>query len=180
MKKLVLVGLSTLAFGALAQSPYQPPTPQPPQSGHHGGGHGGGHGGHHGGGHHGGGHHQGDPSVQATILMNTAVTNSASGFFGRAEQNLASRVGTLNGNSPEVQLVMARDSIITNESMGGTATQNIASNTGDGGVQSSKWQMAVFSDSSVINRAGFGGRAVQNISSNTNCLTCEETSWRHE
>lgn len=164
MKKLVLIGLSSVALSAFADSPYQPPS-QPQHQPHYQ---------HH---HH---HHERGDSVQATVLMNTAVTNSATGFFGRAEQNLASRVGTLNGSSPEVQLVMARDSIITNESLGGTATQNIASNSGDGGVQSSRYQMAIFSDSSVINRAGFGGRAVQNISSNTNCLTCDGNSVHHD
>lgn len=170
MKKIVLIGLSALAFNAFADSPYQPSNPpsQPSSPGHHHN--------HHGSHHHG----RHDPSVQATILSNTAVTNSATGFFGRAEQNLASRVGVLNGGAPEVQLVMARDSIITNESMGGTATQNIASNAGTGGLESAKYQMAIFNDSSVINRAGFGGRAVQNISSNTNCLTCDNGPSYHD
>lgn len=164
MKKLVLIGLSTVALSAFADQPYPPTQPSGPPRPHH----------QH---HH---DHHNNPSVQATVLMNTAVTNSASGFFGRAEQNLASRVGTLDGNSPEVQLVMARNSIITNESMGGTATQNIASNAGDGGLQASRYQMAIFSDSSVINRANFGGRAVQNISSNTNCLTCDGENGYHD
>jgi hypothetical protein len=171
MKKIVLIGLSAVAFSAFADSPYQPsgPQTQPSSPGHHNH--------HHPRPHH---NHGGNPSIQATMLMNTAVTNSATGFFGRAEQNLASQVGTLNGNKPEVQLVMARDSIITNESMGGTATQNIASNTGDGGLNPAKYQMAIFSDSSVINRAGFGARAVQNISSTTNCITCDSGMSHHD
>lgn len=173
MKKIILIGLSAVAFSAFADSGYQPQQPsnppaQPSSPGHHHNHHGS---------HHHGGH---DPSIQATLLMNTAVTNSATGFFGRAEQNLASRVGVLDGRSPEVQLVMARDSIITNEAMGGTATQNIASNAGSGGLEAAKYQMAIFNDSSVINRAGFGARAVQNISSNTNCLTCDSGPSYHD
>lgn len=159
MKKLLLIGLGSFAMTAFADAPTPPSQPSgQPHYRHH---------------QHHQHHHDRDPSVQATVLMNTAVTNSAMGFFGRAEQNLASRVGNVGGDSPEVLLVMARNSVITNESTGGIATQNIASNTGNHDVQASKYQMAIFSDSSVINRAGFGGRAVQNISANTNCLTCD-------
>ena len=79
-------------------------------------------------GHGGGGQQQSSPSLEATILMNTAVINSASGRDGISQQNLASNVGDFTNGNTQVQLVYAKDSYIKSEaSWGGQAQQNIES-----------------------------------------------------
>lgn len=115
-----------------------------------------------------------DPTMQATVLVNTAVINSAFGQSGRAQQNLASNVGTFDNNTTKVQYVSAKNSIIKNDAFNGVAQQNIASNVGEDGITTSTYQIAVIKDSAVINRAGWGGQAIQNLSSNTNCISCQQ------
>lgn len=114
-----------------------------------------------------------DPTTQATMLMNTAVVNTAFGPGSMAQQNLASNVGSFEPDGTELQLVMAKNAFIANSAMGGQAEQNIASNVGHEGLQGATVQMALIKDSAVINRAGWGGSALQNLSSNSNCITCE-------
>jgi hypothetical protein len=117
---------------------------------------------------------QNDPTMQATMLVNTAVINSAFGSGGSAQQNLASNVGNFAPNGTEMQLVMAKNSLIMNSGLGGQAEQNIASNIGHEGLHSSTYQVAFIKDSAVINKASFGAKALQNLSSNSNCLTCSD------
>ncbi len=114
-----------------------------------------------------------NPTLQATVLVNTAVINKAVGFNGKAQQNLASNVGTFASNVTETQLVMSKNSLIANSGMGGQANQNIASNVGEDGLRTATVQMAFIKDSAVINKASWGGKALQNVSSNSNCLTCQ-------
>jgi hypothetical protein len=116
------------------------------------------------------------PTLQATMLVNTALINSATGPTATAQQNLASNVGSFTSTATELQLVSAKDAFIANTAtFGGQASQNIASNASNStsdGLHTSTYQVAFIKDSAVINRASFGGKAVQNLSSNTNCLTC--------
>lgn len=116
------------------------------------------------------------PTLQATMLVNTAVINSATGPTATAQQNLASNVGSFSSSTTELQMVGAKDAFIANTAaFGGQASQNIASNASNStsdGLHTSTYQVAFIKDSAVINRASFGGKAVQNLSSNTNCLTC--------
>jgi len=121
----------------------------------------------------GGNQQQSTPTLQATVLVNTAVINKASGFNGKAQQNLASNVGSFASNATETQLVMAKNSLIANSAMGGQANQNIASNVGEDGLRTATVQVAYIKDSAVINKASWGGKALQNLSSNSNCLTCQ-------
>jgi hypothetical protein len=118
----------------------------------------------------------GTPTLQATMLVNTALINSATGPTATAQQNLASNVGSFSSTATELQLVSAKDAFIANTSVfGGQASQNIASNASNStsnGLHTSTYQVAFIKDSAVINRASFGGKAVQNLSSNSNCLTC--------
>jgi len=151
MKKFTLILLATLATTAFA-------------NGGGGGGNGGG----------GGQTTQNDPTMQATMLVNTAVINSAFGPGGSAQQNLASNVGSFTPNGTELQLVMAKNSLIMNSAMGGQAEQNIASNVGHEGLHSTTYQVAFIKDSAVINKAAWGAKALQNLSSNSNCLTCTD------
>lgn len=123
---------------------------------------------------HGGHHHSSTPSLEATVLLNTALVNSASGMNGISQQNLASNVGNFTDGNTQVQMVYAKDSYIKSEGfLGGQAQQNIASNVGSDGLNTATFQMALIKDSAVINKASFGGRAYQNISSNSNCVTCQ-------
>jgi len=118
--------------------------------------------------------HSGDPTIQATVLVNTAVVNSAFGRSGSAQQNLASNVGSFDNNVTKIQYVNAKNSLIKNEAFNGTAQQNISSNVGEDGITTSTYQMTFIRDSAVMNKAGWGGKAVQNLSSNTNCITCQQ------
>lgn len=154
MKKFTLILLATLATTAFANGS---------GSGSGSGGNGGG-----------GQTTQNDPTMQATMLVNTAVINSAFGSGGSAQQNLASNVGSFAPNGTELQLVMAKNSLIMNSGLGGQAEQNIASNIGHEGLHSSTYQVAFIKDSAVINKASFGAKALQNLSSNSNCLTCSD------
>ena len=124
----------------------------------------------------GGSQTQTTPTLQATMLVNTAVIDSATGSTATAQQNLASTVGSFTPTATELQMVSAKDSFISNSaSFGGQASQNIASNASNStsdGLHTSTYQVAFMKDSAVVNRASFGGKAVQNLSSNTNCLTC--------
>jgi hypothetical protein len=123
---------------------------------------------------HGGNQHPSTPTLEATVLLNTALVNSASGMNGISQQNLASNVGNFTDGSTQVQMVYAKDSYIKSEGLlGGQAQQNIASNVGSDGLHTATVQMALIKDSAVINKASFGGRAYQNISSNSNCVTCQ-------
>jgi hypothetical protein len=155
MKKFTLILLATLATTAFASS------------GNQGNGHGNGNG-------NGGGAQQNNPTIQATMLVNTAVINEAFGSGGRVQQNLASNVGSFTPNGTEMQLVMAKNALIMNTGTGGEAEQNIASNIGHSGLSSSTYQVAFIKDSAVINKAGRGGKALQNLSSNSNCLSCAD------
>lgn len=120
------------------------------------------------------GHQQSAPSIEATVLMNTAVINSASGRDGISQQNLASNVGNFTNGNTQVQMVYAKDSFIKSEgTWGGQAQQNIASNVGSDGLHTATYQIALVKDSAVINKASMGARAYQNISSNSNCVTCQ-------
>jgi hypothetical protein len=120
------------------------------------------------------GHHQTAPTIEATMLMNTAVINSASGRNGISQQNLASNVGNFTDGNTQVQMVYAKDSFIKSEgNWGGQAQQNIASNVGSDGLHTATYQIALIKDSAVINKASMGARAYQNISSNSNCVTCQ-------
>ena len=122
----------------------------------------------------GGGHQTpSNPTLQATVLVNTAVVNNAFGVNGKAQQNLASNVGSFASNVTETQLVMAKNSLIANSAMGGQANQNIASNVGEDGLRTATVQVAYIKDSALINKASWGGKALQNVSSNSNCLTCQ-------
>lgn len=112
--------------------------------------------------------------MQATMLVNTSVSNSAFGSGATAQQNLASNVGNVSDSGNEMQLVMARNSSIVNKSWGGKADQNIASNVGYNGLTAATYQIALIKDSSVVNHAGWGGHALQNISSNSNCASCAQ------
>jgi hypothetical protein len=134
----------------------------------HGNGHGGGNG-------NGGGNEQvqSDPTVQVTMLINTAVVNSAMGPNGLAQQNLASNVGSFSSNATMMQMAAVRDSVLMNWGWGGQANQNIASNVGEDGLRTSTYQVAYIKSSAVINRASWGAKALQNLSSNSNCLTCQ-------
>jgi hypothetical protein len=155
MKKLSLIALAIVATSAMAQG-----------NGHNhsnGNGHGNGNGG-----------PSADPTMQATMLVNTSLSNSAFGPGATSQQNLASNVGNVSRSGNELQLVMAKNSSIVNKSWGGTAEQNIASNVGDGGLSASTYQIALIKDSSVVNHAGWGGYALQNISSNSNCVSCAQ------
>jgi len=122
-----------------------------------------------------GGNHQAqsEPTMQATVLVNTAVVNSAFGSNGVAQQNLASNVGSFSSNATVMQLAAIKDSVVMNAGMGGQANQNIASNVGEDGLHTSTYQVAMIKNSAVINRAAWGGKALQNLSSNSNCLTCQ-------
>lgn len=122
-----------------------------------------------------GGHqHPSTPTLEATVLLNTAVVNKASGTGGISQQNLASNVGNFTNGNTQVQLVYAKDAYIKSEGLdGGQAQQNIASNVGSDGLHTATFQIALIKDSAVINRATGGGRAYQNISSNSNCVTCQ-------
>ena len=153
MKKFTLILLATLATAAFADP--AGPGPGPGQGPGHG------HGGHH-----------NNPTIQATMLLNTAVVNSAAGRVGTAEQNLASNVGPIAATDTQMQMVAAENSLIRNSSLGGHAQQNIASNIGYAGLLTSTYQVAFIKDSAVINRASWGGKALQNLSSNSNCVTC--------
>jgi hypothetical protein len=64
--------------------------------------------------------------------------------------------------------------MIMNSGLGGQAEQNIASNIGHSGLNSSTYQVAYIKDSAVINKASWGGKALQNLSSNSNCLSCTD------
>ncbi len=116
---------------------------------------------------------QTDPTLQATVLVNTAVVNSAFGSNGTAQQNLASNVGSFSSNATTMQLAAIKDSVVMNAGMGGQANQNIASNVGEDGLHTSTYQVALIKNSAVINKASWGGKALQNLSSNSNCLTCQ-------
>lgn len=153
MKKFTLILLATLATTAFADS------------GNQGSSHGSGNG---------GSAQQNNPTMQATMLVNTAVINSAFGNGGSAQQNLASNVGSFTPNGTELQLVMAKNSMIMNSGLGGQAEQNIASNIGHSGLNSSTYQVAYIKDSAVINKASWGGKALQNLSSNSSCVTCAD------
>jgi hypothetical protein len=122
-----------------------------------------------------GNHHQNSaPSLEATVLLNTAVINSASGHDGVSQQNLASNVGNFTDGTTQLQLVYAKDSFIKSEgTWGGQAQQNISSNAGSGSLHTATYQIALIKDSAVINKATMGARAYQNISSNSNCVTCQ-------
>ncbi|MEY3954482.1 MAG: hypothetical protein RLZZ397_1362 [Pseudomonadota bacterium] len=151
MKKLTLIALVLASGAAFANGP--------------GNGNGNGNGG--------GQEQVSDPTTQATMLLNTAVVNTAFGPGSTAQQNLASNVGSFEPDGTELQMVMAKNAFIMNSAMGGEAEQNIASNVGHEGLQGATVQMALIKDSAVINRAGWGGQALQNLSSNSNCITCE-------
>lgn len=153
MKKFTLILLATLATAAFANGS---------GSGGSGGGNGGGQ------------TTQNDPTMQATMLVNTAVMNSAVGYGGSAQQNLASNVGSFAPNGTELQLVMAKNSLIMNSGIGGQAEQNIASNIGHDGLHSPTYQVAFIKNSAVVNTASYGAKALQNLSSNSNCLTCSD------
>jgi hypothetical protein len=116
---------------------------------------------------------QTDPTIQATMLVNTAVMNTAFGANGFAQQNLASNVGSFSSNATIMQMAAIKDSLLINAGMGGQANQNIASNVGEDGLHTSTYQVAMIRNSAVINRASWGGKALQNLSSNSNCLTCQ-------
>lgn len=116
---------------------------------------------------------QTDPTMQATMLVNTAVVNSAFGNNGTAQQNVASNVGSFSSNETKMQLAAIKDSVVMNTAMGGQANQNIASNVGEDGLRTSTYQVALIKNSAVINKASWGGKALQNLSSNSNCLTCQ-------
>ncbi len=135
-----------------------------------GNGNGNGHGHGHGNGH---SHPQSDPTIQATLLVNTAVVNTAFGANGVAQQNLASNVGSFSSHATVMQMASIRDSMIMNTGVGGQANQNIASNVGEDGLHTSTYQVALIRNSAVVNRASWGGKALQNLSSNSNCLTCQ-------
>lgn len=127
--------------------------------------------------HHNQGNHQqpSTPTLEATVLVNTALVNSASGMNGISQQNLASNVGNFTNGNTQVQMVYAKDSYIRSEGLlGGQAQQNIASNVGSDGLHTATFQIAMIKDSAVINKASFGARAYQNISSNSNCVTCQD------
>lgn len=111
--------------------------------------------------------------MQATLLVNTAVMNTASGANGIAQQNLASNVGSFTSHATLMQMASIKDSVVMNSGMGGQANQNIASNVGEDGLHTSTYQIAMIKNSAVINRASWGGKALQNLSSNSNCLTCQ-------
>ncbi len=162
MKKMsaTLIGVSTLCLASFAFA-----------SGN-GNGIGNGHGNGHGNGN-GNSHSQSDPTIQATVVVNTALINTAFGANGLAQQNLASNVGSFSSNATVMQLAMVKDSLIMNSGLGGQANQNIASNVGEDGLRTSTYQVAMIKDSAVINRAAFGAKALQNLSSNSNCLTCQ-------
>lgn len=116
---------------------------------------------------------QSDPTIQATLLVNTAVVNTAFGANGIAQQNLASNVGSFSSNATVMQMAAIKDSLVMNSGLGGQANQNIASNVGEDGLRTSTYQIALIRDSAVINRAAWGAKALQNLSSNSNCLTCQ-------
>ncbi len=116
---------------------------------------------------------QSDPTIQATLLVNTAVVNTAFGSNGIAQQNLASNVGSFESNATVMQMAAIKDSLVMNSGLGGQANQNIASNVGEDGLRTSNFQIALIRNSAVVNRASWGGKALQNLSSNSNCLTCQ-------
>ncbi len=116
---------------------------------------------------------QSDPTIQATLLVNTAVVNTAFGANGVAQQNLASNVGSFDSNATVMQMAAIKDSLVMNSGLGGQANQNIASNVGEDGLRTSTYQVALIRNSAVVNRASWGGKALQNLSSNSNCLTCQ-------
>ncbi len=114
-----------------------------------------------------------DPTIQATILVNTAVVNSAFGSQGTAQQNIASNVGSFVSQATQVQMAAIKDSVIMNMGNGGQANQNIASNVGEDGLHTTTYQVAMIRNSAVINKASWSGKALQNLSSNSNCITCQ-------
>lgn len=113
-----------------------------------------------------------DPSVQATVLLNTAVINAAT-FRGEAVQNIATNAGKVEVDGAQLQLVGAKNSLIMNAALGGEARQNLASNVGDVEINAMSIQAVVAANSAIINKAAFGAKAVQNISTNTSCSTCD-------
>lgn len=114
-----------------------------------------------------------DPSIQATVLLNTAVINAAS-YGGEAVQNIATNAGKVEVDGAQLQLVSAKNSLIMNAALGGEARQNLASNVGDVELNDKSIQAVVATNSAIINKAvGFRSLAVQNISTNTSCSTCD-------
>ncbi len=154
MKKLAIIALALTATAAFAQSSsrYSTPTPPPASSAN--------------------GPEINDPSVQATVLLNTAVINAAS-FGGEAVQNIATNAGNVDVSGAQLQLVGAKNSLIMNAALGGEARQNLASNVGNVEINATSIQAVVAANSAIINKASFGSKAVQNVSTNTSCSTCD-------
>ncbi len=113
-----------------------------------------------------------DPSIQATVLLNTAVINAAS-YGGEAVQNIATNAGKVEVDGAQLQLVGAKNSLIMNAALGGEARQNLASNVGNVEINAMSIQAVVAANSAIINKAGFRSTAVQNVSTNTSCSTCD-------
>ena len=113
-----------------------------------------------------------DPSIQATVLLNTAVINAAS-YGGEAVQNIATNAGNVDVSGAQLQLVGAKNSLIMNAALGGEARQNLASNVGNVEINAMSIQAVVAANSAVINKAGYRSLAVQNVSTNTSCSTCD-------
>ncbi len=107
MKKLAIIALALTASAAFAdRGGDRPSTPSPAPAAS--------------------GPVSNDPSVQATVLLNTAVINAAGGYGSEAVQNIATNAGKVTVNDSQLQLVGAKSSLIMNAALGGEARQNLA------------------------------------------------------
>lgn len=118
-------------------------------------------------------------SIQAAVLVHSAVNNSAWGDTD-AVQNLASNAGNVTINGDSTQVVVGLHSSVNNTAVGynAYASQNLSSNLGDVevGRYGDSLQITALVHSSVNNKAfGKDAKAVQNIASNNACVTCQPT-----
>ena len=115
-------------------------------------------------------------STQAAVLLTSTVTNTASGAYSNAQQNLASNAGdvAITASGKSTQIVVAENSNFTNTSNAHTkAQQNVSSNSGDVTISGNSLQLTLAARSSVRNTAtGYNAKAVQSIASNSSCSTC--------
>ena len=115
-------------------------------------------------------------STQAAVLLTSTVTNTASGAYSNAQQNLASNAGdvAITSSGKSTQIVGSQNSNFTNTSNAHTkAQQNVSSNSGDVTISGTSLQVTLAANSSVRNSAtGYNAKAVQSIASNSSCSTC--------
>lgn len=115
-------------------------------------------------------------STQAAVLLTSTVTNTASGAYSNAQQNLASNAGDVDITSSgrSIQIVGSQNSTFANTANANTkAQQNVSSNSGDVTISGNSTQITLAANSSVRNTAtGYNAKAVQSIASNSSCSTC--------